>query len=220
MEKNIFFTGLIAVNAWALPIPSTDTALLMSLVSNTTSEIARLEELISEQKKHTEAFVKTVELAQEQYDRVEAIQNTAFNLTQIAQGSPEDLAALNDKISELKDTKERLKNIIEEARKTEAEQELNQEAFKGDMKNSSKEIETSKRQFSKSLNNSNTGQQVAQNTALIHGKLIGVDNKLSNLNMSNSKLLKIESQRLQMEAKQLEQQKNLNVKTKSKGKKL
>lgn len=117
---------LISFRAYSssLFFPDSDTGLLLSLVSNTAQQLTRLEQLVSETDKHTKLFRDSVELVEERYEVVDQLQSMSQNFARISTTRPEDLASINDAIEDLKNQKERLIEIIKEAKRADMESKL------------------------------------------------------------------------------------------------
>ncbi|MBC7540155.1 MAG: hypothetical protein H7281_15125 [Bacteriovorax sp.] len=171
----------------AFGIPDSDTALLMSLVSNTASQITRLEQLITETDKHTKLFRDTVETVEEKYEVVEQLESLADNYVRLSNSKPEDLSEINDAIENLKDQKSRLKDLIAQARNARDESDR----VKGDAIIVDKKVRTddstAKRQIIKSFSagkgfSKNMERVNAQNTSLILKETVSLNGAINTSN--------------------------------------
>ena len=180
--KSLFFliyltilsSGLIFnknAQASTLFAPDSDTALLFELVSNTASQINELEKLVSNAEKYTGMMEKYNQIARDQYFRAERINYIAENYIQLSKSNPKDLEALNSAIRNLKSETESLKSLIDEYRKDEAKNEIEESAIANKIKTSNRELQFANFQVLKSgdVHSTNEAQKVmAQNSALTY----------------------------------------------------
>lgn len=171
----------------SLFFPDSDTGLLISLVSNTAQQLTRLEQLVSETDKHTKLFRESVELIEERYEVVDQLQSMAQNFARISTSRPEDLASINDAIEDLKNQKERLIEIIKEARKADLESKQIRDDNKSVEKVVSSDSIVARKQIMKSfgsgkLFSKNMDRVNAQNTGLILKETISLNGAVNSTN--------------------------------------
>jgi len=168
-------------------IPDSDTGLLISLVSNTAQQLTRLEQLVTETDKHTKLFRESVELIEERYEVVDQLQSMAQNYARISTSRPEDLASVNDAIEDLKNQKERLVEIIKEARKADFESKQIRDDNKLVEKVVVSDGRVARKQIMKSfgsgkLFSKNMDRVNAQNTGLILKETISLNGAVNSTN--------------------------------------
>jgi len=167
--------------------PDSDTGLLISLVANTAQQLTRLEQLVTETDKHTKLFRESVELIEERYEVVDQLQSMAQNFARISTSRPEDLASVNDAIEDLKNQKERLVEIIKEARKADLESKQIRDDNKLVEKVVSSDSIVARKQIMKSfgsgkLFSKNMDRVNAQNTGLILKETISLNGAVNSTN--------------------------------------
>jgi hypothetical protein len=208
----------------SLFLPDSDTGLLLSLVSNTAQQLTRLEKLVTETDKHTKLFRESVELVEERYEVVEQLDAMTANYARVANSRPEDLSDLNNAIEDLRDQKERLREIIKVSRL--ASNESTQ--VKIDSKNVDIRVNSdnnvAKKQIAKSFGTGkgfsrNMDRVNAQNTALILKESVSLNggvNTTNGLLATQNNLSKIQVDQIINESKSRENALSPMVK-KSKG---
>jgi hypothetical protein len=192
ISKNIFASSLF--------MPDTDTALLMSLVSNTASQLTRLEQLINETDKHTKLFRESVEIIEEKYEVVDQLETMASNYAQLAKERPENLSEINDVIENLKDQKEKLRELIKKSKIAERESASVKSETKTIDGKLNSDNQVAKKQIAKSFGASKTTSKNmdrinAQNTSLILKETIslnGAINTNNGLQATQNNLTKIQ----------------------------
>jgi hypothetical protein len=167
--------------------PDSDTGLLISLVANTAQQLTRLEQLVTETDKHTKLFRESVELIEERYEVVDQLQSMAQNYARISNSRPEDLASINDAIEDLKNQKERLVEIIKEARKADLESKQIRDDNKLVEKVVSSDSIVARKQIMKSFGSGkhfskNMDRVNAQNTGLILKETISLNGAVNSTN--------------------------------------
>ncbi|RZF20630.1 hypothetical protein DAY19_11635 [Halobacteriovorax vibrionivorans] len=91
---------------------STDTAVLMELVTTTASQLNELEKLVSNAERYTEKMQRYNELAQDEYFRAQRVAYLAEDIA--SKKKIEDLGTLNSAIKDLKYSMSDLKTLLDE----------------------------------------------------------------------------------------------------------
>lgn len=166
----------LSLGASTFGIPDSDTGLLVSLVANTTEQVARLEKLLTNSEKqleYTKNLKETSDALGSSYDRLTGIQNSLNALASIGNSSPEELRDINDKIEEIQDQRDRLQDLIRQSKEAQA----NSEAIAEDTRMNpvkAREVVVIDQTQIKRANSStvkNQTQETAKNTAYINSKL-------------------------------------------------
>lgn len=182
MKINYFLLGFItiikldSIYASALGVPDGDTALLISIAGNTTDQLVRLEKLLSNSEKqleYTKHLKETTEALESSYDRLTSIQNSLNALALVSSRSPEDLRAINDKIEEIEDQRDRLKDLIKESKKAQSSANAISEDSKINPVKIKEVVALDQTQIKRANSSSvkNQTQETAKNTAYINSKL-------------------------------------------------
>lgn len=163
------FSNSRPIMASTLFAPDSDSALLFEIVTNTSSQINELERLITNAEKYTGIMEKYNQIAKDQYFRAERINYIAQNYVDLSKSNPKDLEALNSAIRGLKSETESLKGLINEYRKDEAKNELDESLISNKNKATNNELRFANSQVMRSgeVSSTNEAQKViAQNSAL------------------------------------------------------
>lgn len=204
------FANLLLASSLILSSPvqsqiiSTDTALLVELVTTTASQLNELEKLVSNAEKYTAKMQKYNELFQDEYFRAERVLYLAESLA--AKKEVAGLGDLNWAIRELKYSMEEMRELMKEYAMIKSDEKKTKSQVKIQKKINSRKEKIAQSQVSKAIKAKTTGratQLTAQNTAMIYE---------SNVDMHNTQLEILEkmstNNRLlaeQMEEKRLEQ---------------
>lgn len=166
--KSFLILGLLLSFHSKAQVISSDTALLVELVTTTASQLNQLEKLVSNAERYTERMQKYNELAQDEYFRAERVLYLAESVA--SKKEIQGLGDLNGAIADLKysmsDMKEMMKEykiIKDEEGKTKSKVTIQKRL------NSSKE-KMAQGQVQKSINaktSGRAGQLTAQNTAMM-----------------------------------------------------
>lgn len=205
LAKDLFLvsTLVLSVKAQAQLI-SSDTALLVELVTTTASQLNELEKLVSNAEKHTARMQKYNELFQDEYFRAERVLYLAESLA--AKKEVANLGDLNWAIRELKYSMEEMKELMKEYSLIKKEEKRTKDQVKIEKKLNVHRDKIAKSQVKKATEARTVGratQLTAENTAMIYE---------SNVDMHNTQLEILEkvstTNRLlaeQLEEKRLEQ---------------
>ena len=200
----LFIIGLIASISISHAFISTDTAVLLELVTTTASQLNELEKLVSNAEKYTEKMQKYNELVQDEYFRAERVLYLAESVA--AKKEVQGLGDLNYAIRELKYSMSDMRELMKEYAVIKAEEDKTKRQVKTQKKTNDLKEKIAISQVNKSVGAKTSGrasQLTAQNTAMIYE---------SNVDMHNTQLEILEkvstTNRLlaeQMEEKRLEQ---------------
>ncbi|PIP96083.1 MAG: hypothetical protein COV37_16375 [Bdellovibrio sp. CG11_big_fil_rev_8_21_14_0_20_39_38] len=200
----LFIIGLIATISTSRAFISTDTAVLLELVTTTASQLNELEKLVSNAEKYTEKMQKYNELVQDEYFRAERVLYLAESVA--AKKEVQGLGDLNYAIRELKYSMSDMRELMKEYAVIKAEEDKTKRQVKTQKKTNDLKEKIAISQVNKSVGAKTSGrasQLTAQNTAMIYE---------SNVDMHNTQLEILEkvstTNRLlaeQMEEKRLEQ---------------
>ena len=176
--KNLI-TGLFLVSSFTLnaQIISSDTALLVELVTTTASQLNELEKLVSNAEKYTEKMQKYNELTQDEYFRAERVLYLAESLA--AKKETKDLGTLNNAISDLKYSMSDLKELMKEYEFIKEDEKKTEKIVDRQKAVNNFKEKIAKNQVNKSINAKNTGratQLTAQNTALVYESSVDIHN--------------------------------------------
>jgi hypothetical protein len=157
-------------------IPDGDTGLLISIVGNTSDQIVRLEKLLSNSEKqleYTKRLKETSDSLESSYDRLTSIQNSLNSLINVGNARPEDLRAINDTIEEIQDQRDRLNDLIKQAKVAQATSQAISEDAKADPSIVKEVVKLDQAQIKRanSSTTKNQAQETAKNTAYINSKL-------------------------------------------------
>lgn len=208
MKKLINKFAISASLALATPafaqIISSDTALLVELVTTTASQLNELEKLVSNAEKYTAKMQQYNELFQDEYFRAERVLYIAESVA--SKKEVADLGDLNWAIRELKYSITEMRELMREYSMIKGDEKKTKLQVKSQKKVNNRKEKIAKSQVDKSIKAKTTGratQLTAQNTAMIYE---------SNVEMHNTQLEILEkmatNNRLlaeQMEEKRLEQ---------------
>ena len=185
-------------------IISSDTALLVELVTTTASQLNELEKLVSNAEKYTAKMQKYNELFQDEYFRAERVLYLAESVA--AKKEVANLGDLNWAIRELKYSMEEMRELMKEYSLIKKEEKRTKAQVKIEKKVNARKENVAQSQVKKAIDAKTTGratQLTAQNTAMIYE---------SNVDMHNTQLEILEkvstTNRLlaeQLEQKRLEQ---------------
>lgn len=185
-------------------IISSDTALLVELVTTTASQLNELEKLVSNAEKYTARMQKYNELFQDEYFRAERVLYLAESVA--AKKEVANLGDLNWAIRELKYSMEEMRELMKEYSLIKKEEKRTKAQVKIEKKVNARKEKVAQSQVKKAIDAKTTGratQLTAQNTAMIYE---------SNVDMHNTQLEILEkvstTNRLlaeQLEQKRLEQ---------------
>lgn len=200
----LFIIGLIATISTSRAFISTDTAVLLELVTTTASQLNELEKLVSNADKYTEKMQKYNELVQDEYFRAERVLYLAESVA--AKKEIQGLGDLNYTIRELKYSMSDMRELMKEYAVIKGEEDKTKRQVKTQKKTNDLKEKIAVSQVNKSVGAKTSGrasQLTAQNTAMIYE---------SNVDMHNTQLEILEkvstTNRLlseQMEEKRLEQ---------------
>lgn len=200
----LFIIGLIATISTSRAFISTDTAVLLELVTTTASQLNELEKLVSNAEKYTEMMQKYNELVQDEYFRAERVLYLAESVA--AKKEVQGLGDLNYAIRELKYSMSDMRELMKEYAVIKGEEDKTKRQVKTQKKTNDLKEKIAVSQVNKSVGAKTSGrasQLTAQNTAMIYE---------SNVDMHNTQLEILEkvstTNRLlaeQMEEKRLEQ---------------
>ncbi len=196
-------TLLLSVKAQS-QIISSDTALLVELVTTTASQLNELEKLVNNAEKYTARMQKYNELFQDEYFRAERVLYLAESVA--AKKEVANLGELNWAIRELKYSMEEMRELMKEYSLIKKEEKRTKAQVEIEKELNARKERVAQSQVKKAIDAKTTGratQLTAQNTAMIYE---------SNVNMHNTQLEILEkvatTNRLlaeQLEQKRLEQ---------------
>lgn len=205
IAKDFFIASALVLSTHSpAQIISSDTALLVELVTTTASQLNELEKLVSSAEKYTAKMQKYNELFQDEYFRAERVLYLAESLA----GKKEvaGLGDLNWAIRELKYSMQEMKELMREYSMIKEEEKKTKSKVKIQKKVNTQKEKIAQSQVKKAIDAKTTGratQLTAQNTAMIYE---------SNVDMHNTQLELLEkvstTNRLlaeQLEEKRLEQ---------------
>lgn len=185
-------------------IISSDTALLVELVTTTASQLNELEKIVSNTEKYTAKMQQYNELAQDEYFRAERILYIAESVS--AKKEATNLGELNWAIRELKYSMSEMKELMREYAAIKSDEENTKAQVKLQKKVNSQKERMAKSQVDKSIKAKSTGratQLTAQNTAMIYEQNVDMHNTqleiLEKLSTNNRLMAE------QLEEKRLEQ---------------
>lgn len=168
MKKSLLILlFFIAVSSKA-QIISSDTALLVELVTTTASQLNELEKLVTNTEKYTERMQKYNELTQDEYFRAERVLYLAESVA--TKKEVKGLGELNGAIRDLKYSMSDLKELMREYKMIKDEEDKTHAQVKIQKKFNDRKEKIAKSQVNKSIQartSGRAGQLTAQNTALI-----------------------------------------------------
>ncbi len=213
MKKILLSAGLLFAIETQAQIISSDTALLVELVTTTASQLNELEKLVSNAEKYTAKMQKYNELFQDEYFRAERVLYIAESLA--AKKEVANLGDLNWAIRELKYSMAEMKELMREYAIIKNDEKKTKAQVKIQKKVNSHKEKIAKSQVDKSIKAKTTGratQLTAQNTAMLYEQNVDMHNTqleiLEKLSTSNRLMAEqLEEQRL----KQIEKEKSYGV---------
>lgn len=167
MKRIISLVLMLPIGAWG-QIISSDTALLVELVTTTASQLNELEKLVTNAEKYTERMQKYNELTQDEYFRAERVLYLAESVA--AKKEVQGLGDLNWAIKDLKYSMSDLKDLMREYKFIKADEEKTKAQVKIQKKTNTRKEQIAKGQVTKSIKantSGRAGQLTAQNTALM-----------------------------------------------------
>lgn len=205
MKKILLSAGIMLLT---LPsygqIVSSDTALLIELVTTTASQLNELEKLVSNAEKYTAKMQQYNELFQDEYFRAERVLYIAESLA--AKKEVANLGDLNWAIRELKYSMAEMKELMREYAIIKSDEKKTKAQVKLQKKVNTHKEKIAKSQVDKSIKAKTTGratQLTAQNTAMIYEQNVDMHNTqleiLEKLSVNNRLMAE------QLEEKRLEQ---------------
>ena len=169
MHRMLLLLILVLSMSLQAQIISTDTALLVELVTTTASQLNELEQLVSNAEKYTEKMQHYNELFQDEYFRAERVLYIAESLA--SKKEINNLGELNSAIRELKYSMTEMKELMREYAKIKGDEKKTKLQVKSEKKVNQKKERMAQGQIEKSINARTTGratQLTAQNTALLY----------------------------------------------------
>ena len=205
MKKMLLSAGLLLMSAQSnAQIISSDTALLVELVTTTASQLNELEKLVSNAEKYTAKMQQYNELFQDEYFRAERVLFIAESLA--AKKEAANLGELNWAIRELKYSMAEMKELMREYAVIKGDEKKTKEQVRIQKKVNARKEKITKSQVDKSIKAKTTGratQLTAQNTAMIYEQNVDMHNTqleiLEKLSTNNRLMAE------QLEEKKLEQ---------------
>lgn len=205
MKKMLLSAGLLIMSAQSHgQIISSDTALLVELVTTTASQLNELEKLVSNAEKYTAKMQQYNELFQDEYFRAERVLFIAESLA--AKKEVANLGDLNWAIRELKYSMAEMKELMREYAMIKDDEKKTKEQVRIQKKVNARKENIAKGQVDKSIKAKTTGratQLTAQNTAMIYEQNVDMHNTqleiLEKLSTNNRLMAE------QLEEKRLEQ---------------
>lgn len=194
-------------------IISSDTALLVELVTTTASQLNELEKIVSNTEKYTAKMQQYNELAQDEYFRAERILYMAESVS--AKKEAANLGELNWAIRELKYSMSEMKELMREYAVIKSDENNTKSQVKLQKKVNSQKERIAKSQVDKSIKAKSTGratQLTAQNTAMLYEQNVDMHNTqleiLEKLSTNNRLMAEqLEEKRLE----QIEKQKSYGI---------
>ena len=178
MKKILLSTGIMLLTCHSYSqIISSDTALLVELVTTTASQLNELEKLVSNTEKYTAKMQQYNELFQDEYFRAERVLYIAESLA--AKKEVANLGDLNWAIRELKYSMAEMKQMMREYAIIKSDESKTKEQVKIQKKINVQKEKVAKSQVDKSIKAKTTGratQLTAQNTALIYEQNVDMHN--------------------------------------------
>lgn len=213
MKKLLLSAGLLFAMKTQAQIVSSDTALLVELVTTTASQLNELEKLVSNAEKYTAKMQKYNELFQDEYFRAERVLYIAESLA--AKKEVANLGDLNWAIRELKYSMAEMKELMREYAIIKSDEKKTKAQVKLQKKVNAHKEKIANSQVDKSIKAKTTGratQLTAQNTAMIYEQNVDMHNTqleiLEKLSTSNRLMAEqLEEDRL----KQIEKEKSYGV---------
>lgn len=205
MKKMLLSAGLLLMSAQSnAQIISSDTALLVELVTTTASQLNELEKLVSNAEKYTAKMQQYNELFQDEYFRAERVLFIAESLA--AKKEAANLGELNWAIRELKYSMAEMKELMREYAVIKGDEKKTKKQVRIQKKVNARKEKIAKSQVDKSIKAKTTGratQLTAQNTAMIYEQNVDMHNTqleiLEKLSTNNRLMAE------QLEEKRLEQ---------------
>lgn len=177
MRKLLLTAGLMFAIKTQAQIISSDTALLIELVTTTASQLNELEKLVSNAEKYTAKMQQYNELFQDEYFRAERVLYIAESLA--AKKEVANLGDLNWAIRELKYSMAEMKELMREYAIIKNDEKKTKAQVKAQKKVNERKEKIAKSQVDKSIKAKTTGratQLTAQNTAMIYEQNVDMHN--------------------------------------------
>lgn len=204
MKKILLSAGLLFAMKTQAQIVSSDTALLVELVTTTASQLNELEKLVSNAEKYTAKMQQYNELFQDEYFRAERVLYIAESLA--AKKEVANLGDLNWAIRELKNSMAEMKELMREYAIIKNDEKKTKAQVKIQKKVNAHKEKIAKSQVDKSIKAKTTGratQLTAQNTAMLYEQNVDMHNTqleiLEKLSVNNRLMAE------QLEEKRLDQ---------------
>jgi len=185
-----FLTFVLLIPSALAQVISSDTALLVELVTTTASQLNELEKLVTNAEKYTEKMQQYNELAQDEYFRAERVLYLAESVA--AKKEVQGLDTLNWAIKDLKYSMSDMKELMQEYKIIKDEEDKAQAQVKVQKEFNQKKTRVAQSQVKKSIDaktSGRAGQLTAQNTALMlesnvdmHNTQLEILEKLSTTN--------------------------------------
>lgn len=156
---------------------SSDTALLVELVTTTASQLNELEKLVSNAEKYTAKMQQYNELAQDEYFRAERVLYLAESVA--AKKEVQDLGSLNWAIKDLKYSMGDMRELMKEYKIIKADEDKTKEEVRIQKKLNERKGKMAHSQVNKSIQaktSGRAGQLTAQNTALMLESNVDIHN--------------------------------------------
>lgn len=171
-----------------------DTAILASIMTNTTTQISRLEKIATGGKEQL-GLMKDLKEYSEQvkdlHDTITDVSSEVQSIVDIGTARPEDLEGLVDVLEQGVDGKERLERLAEKARKADQTSKAVVISSKENQVDLNRESSTNRKQLDKSFGGGsvkNQNQVTAQNTGLINSKLSLTNSLLKKQNQNSAEM--------------------------------
>lgn len=177
MKKILLSAGLLFAMKTQAQIVSSDTALLVELVTTTASQLNELEKLVSNAEKYTAKMQQYNELFQDEYFRAERVLYIAESLA--AKKEVANLGDLNWAIRELKYSMAEMKELMREYAIIKSDEKKTKAQVKIQKKVNAHKEKIAKSQVDKSIKAKTTGratQLTAQNTAMLYEQNVDMHN--------------------------------------------
>jgi hypothetical protein len=205
LTKDLFLASTLLMSVKAQgQIISSDTALLVELVTTTASQLNELEKLVSNAEKYSAKIQKYNELFQDEYFRAERVLYLAESLA--AKKEVAGLDDLNWSIRELKYSMEEMRELMKEYSMIKNEEKITKSKVKIEKKVNGRKEKIAQSQVKKSIEAKTAGrasQLTAQNTAMIYESNVGMHNTQLEILEKVSTTNRLLSE--QLEQKRLEQ---------------
>ena len=194
-KLSLVFFLLVPVKSYAFF--GTDLPILMSIASNTASQVVRLETLIKgaeKQLEFTKRLKESTDEIREAYDTLDDVQSTLVSIVEASNGDIEGLEDVNDTIENVIDKKERLARLMKSAEEANKSSTIVANVTKESQASLNAEMRKNRKQELKSFGGGsvkNQTQVTAQNTALINTKLSTTNSILKKTAQNNAEVNKV-----------------------------